>query len=110
MALIALAFLGTDRLEAGDPPKKTTAHSAGWRAFKDPKTGKLREPTREEASKLSHDAARKGPAPVDFEVIVHPNGMKSVDLKGAFHMSLVARRNPDGSISYTCRRETPAEK
>lgn len=77
--------------------------AAGWRAFRDPKTGKLRAPTPEEASELSRRATRKSAAPVAFEVVVHPDGMKSVDLKGAFSMSLVARRNADGSIAYECR-------
>ena len=97
---------------AGEPaPKKPPAPAAaGWRAFRDPATGKLREPTPEEARELSRREARKSAAPLTFEVVVHPDGMKSVDLKGAFTMSLVARRNPDGSISYECRSGNGAEK
>jgi hypothetical protein len=97
---------------AGEPaPKKQSPPAAaGWRAFRDPATGKLREPTPEEARELSRREARKSVAPATFEVVVHPDGTKSVDLKGAFAMSLVARRHPDGSITYECRGGRRAEK
>ena len=85
-----------------EAPPSSPAPAGGWRAFRDPQTGKLREPTPEEAAALARRDAGKAAAQGHFEVIVHPDGMKSVDLKGAFSMSLVARRNADGSISYVC--------
>ena len=108
LALLGVAAAGYWPLDAAEPPSKSkkksaAAPSAGWRAFRDPHTGKLREPTAEEARALSRDMARKTAAPIPFEVLVHPDGTKSVDLQGAFAMSLVARRRPDGSITYECR-------
>lgn len=114
LALLGVAAAGYWPLGAAEQPsssnKSTAAPSAGFRAFRDPSTGKLREPTAEEARALSRDMARKSAAPVAFEILVHPDGTKSVDLKGAFSMSLVARRRPDGSISYECRPPAAAER
>jgi hypothetical protein len=113
LTLLGMAAAGYEPLGAAErPPKKKdpAAASAGWRAFRDPATGKLREPTPEEARELSRRDAQKSAAPTAFEVVVHPDGMKSVDLKGAFTMSLAARRNPDGSISYECRSGNGTEK
>ena len=115
LAITAAAVLPLRAEEKPRPRQRSAAATsasssapvAGWRAFRDPVTGKLREPTPEEALELSRRAAaRKSVAPVAFEVVVHPDGMKSVDLQGAFDMSLVARRNADGSISYECRPAT----
>ena len=76
---------------------------AGLRAFRDPVTGKLRPPTREEAAALARTQAQAAPErEIAFEVVVHPNGMKSVDLQGAFDQATVATRNPDGSIRMRC--------
>jgi hypothetical protein len=75
----------------------------GLRAFRDPVTGELRKPTAEEAAALAQAEAEAAPErqPV-FEVVVHPDGMKSVDLQGAFTSAAVATRNPDGSITVRC--------
>lgn len=114
LAVLCAAAPGSWPLSAAEQPstskKRSAPPSGGWRAFRDPHTGKLREPTAEEARALSRDMARKGAAPVAFEVLVHPDGTKSVDLQGAFAMSLVARRMPDGSISYECRPAGAAEQ
>jgi hypothetical protein len=76
---------------------------AGLRAFIDPQTGQLREPTPEEAAELAAAVhAARLQALSELEVVVHPDGMKSVDLKDAFMIDLVARRNPDGSFSIGC--------
>jgi hypothetical protein len=85
------------------------AAEAGWRVFVDPRTGELREPTRDEALELSRASAQRPGDFIVFEVVTHPNGMRSVDLRDAFEMHLVARRNPDGSISMECVRSTPGE-
>ena len=77
---------------------------AGLRAFIDPQTGQLREPTPEEAAELAAAVhAARLQALSELEVVVHPDGMKSVDLKDAFMIDLVARRNPDGSLSIGCQ-------
>ncbi len=75
----------------------------GLRAFIDPQTGQLRQPTPEEAAQLGAAAhAARIRALSELEVVVHPDGMRSVDLKDAFQTDLVARRNPDGSLSIGC--------
>lgn len=79
--------------------KKSSA--AGLRAYKDPVTGKLRAPTPEEARALSR-MARAFVQRRELEAVTHPNGMTSVDLKDAFLLDIVARRNPDGSLSLDC--------
>lgn len=76
---------------------------AGLRAFIDPQTGQLREPTPEEAAQLAATVhTSRLQALSELEIVVHPDGMKSVDLKDAFLIDLVARRNPDGSLSIGC--------
>lgn len=113
LALLGVAAAGCWPLSAAERPSKkksSAVTSGGWRAFRDPSTGKLREPTAEEARALAREMARQKAAPVAFEVLVHPDGTKSVDLKGAFAMSLVARRRPDGSISYECLPAAAAER
>jgi hypothetical protein len=108
MATAASAPLNAAEAKASKAPEHkvaaaaSPAPAAGWRAFRDRRTGKLREPTPEEALELSRQAARKSAAPVTFEVVVHPDGTKSVDLQGAFDMSMVAHRNADGSLNYEC--------
>jgi hypothetical protein len=37
-----------------------------------------------------------------YRVVVAPNGMKTVELDDAFDMSVLAVREPDGSIRYRC--------
>jgi len=91
----------------GNPPAtakaKAPASEPAMRVFIDPQTGQLREPTPEEARALS-EAVRKAaaPEPEDFEPVRHPDGMVSVDLKGAFMSHVIAQRNPDGSFSAWC--------
>ena len=76
---------------------------AGLRAFIDPQTGQLRAPTPEEAAQLAAEVhASRLQALSELEVVVHPDGMKSVDLQDAFLIDLVARRNPDGSLTTAC--------
>jgi hypothetical protein len=70
----------------------------------DPATGRLRAPTPEEKRWLA-EAAR---ARLDrrrtrtYRVVVAPNGMKTIELDDAFDMSVMAVREPDGSIRYRC--------
>src|SRR5262249_22752509 len=87
-----------------DPAAQATSRpTAGLRAFRDPVTGKLRPPTREEAAAFARaEAEAAAERSVVFEVVLHPDGMKSVDLQGAFDVAAVAVRNPDGSVSARC--------
>ena len=84
-------------------PSEALAKEGGLRAFRDPVTGELRKPTREEAAAAARADAQAAPErqPV-FEVVVHPDSMKTVDLQGAFMVAAVATRNPDGSITVRC--------
>lgn len=108
LLLVSCAILGGFARAADEPPRKAPkkivvkrAGTAGMRAFRDPETGRLREPTAEEARKLSR-MARAFVRQQELEAVAHPNGMTSVDLKDAFLLDIVARRNPDGSISLDC--------
>ena len=76
---------------------------AGLRAFIDPQTGQLRQPTPEEAQALSRAARAEFAQEVEsLEAVVHPDGMISVDLKGRFMQDLVVVKRPDGSLSLRC--------
>jgi hypothetical protein len=74
-----------------------------FRAFIDPATGKLRPPTAEELRRLAEERrrSRTETAPI-FEIVVHPDGTKSVDLQDAFLFDLVVERLPDGSMRFQC--------
>jgi hypothetical protein len=84
-------------------PADDAVARAGLRAFIDPQTGQLRTPTPEEAARLAAAVhAARLQTLSELEIVVHPDGMKSVDLKDAFLIDLVASRNPDGSLSISC--------
>jgi hypothetical protein len=77
---------------------------AALRAFVDPETGRLRAPTPEESRRLAEAASaflatHRGRV---YTVVIHPNGMKTVELDDAFDMSVVAVRQPDGSVRFRC--------
>ncbi len=76
---------------------------AGLRAFIDPQTGQLREPTPEETQALARAAREEFARAVEsLEAVVHPDGTISLDLRGLFMQDLVAAKNPDGSLSVRC--------
>jgi hypothetical protein len=87
---------------AVDPP--APASSSSLRAYRDPATGRLRAPTPEESRRLTEAArallARRRAR--TYRVVVAPDGMKTVELDDAFDMSVIAIRQPDGSIRYRC--------
>ena len=110
-----------DPAEPTCPPVDVVApaHATpGLRAFLDPQTGELRQPTAEEARALSRASREAFALAVDsLQAVVHPDGMISVDLGDLFQQDLVAVKGPDGSISMRClpragsfaqRRSTPA--
>ena len=74
------------------------------RAFIDPATGKLREPTPDELRALAEARlkARAAQPPPVFEVITYPDGMKLVDLGDAFLFDVRLETQPDGSTKTTC--------
>ncbi len=95
------------KTEASQPKSaeaKPQAGGAGMRAYVDPKTGELREPTEEdlaEAAAQGLAAARR--APKALQAVRHPNGMLSVDLTGSEYVDFtVLTVNPDGTLSRRC--------
>jgi hypothetical protein len=84
-------------------PVEESVGQGGFRAFIDPATGELREGTPEEQRALSNGArALSADAAEIPEMVVYPDGMVVVDLKGQFMQSMTAVRNPDGSLSIGC--------
>ena len=81
---------------------------AGLRIFLDRRTGRVRPPTLAEIRALSAAGGVDYLEPLD--IVVHPNGMRSVDLKGAFEFRVVVKRSPDGSFSTRCLPPGAAEK
>jgi len=85
------------------PADDRVAITAGLRAFVDPQTGQLREPTEEEIQALSAAARLELAREINsLETVVHPDGMISLDLKGLFLQSVVVRRAADGSLVMGC--------
>lgn len=81
------------------------------RAFVDPATGKLREPRPDELRQLAEERlkSRAAQAPHVFEIVTHPDGMKSVDLGDAFLFDVRIEKLPDGSTKTVCvPHATPA--
>ncbi len=118
-SLAALALLGLcaaagaagpDDCPAIDVPAPVRV-TARVRAFIDPVTGKLREPTADELRELAEARlkSRAAEAPRVFEVVTHPDGMQTVDLGDAFLMDVRVEKRPDGSVRTTCvPHATPA--
>ena len=106
--LVATLFSGGPSALAAEkqpacPADDRIALTLGLRAFVDPQTGQLREPTPEEARALSPSARLELAREIDsLETVVHPDGMISLDLKGLFVQSVVVRRAPDGSLALGC--------
>jgi hypothetical protein len=82
-----------------DPPAAATV--AGIRVFVDPATGKIRKPTPGERRKLAALVSLDRSARV-YEIVTRPDGTRTVQLDETFMTSVVATRNPDGTMSYRC--------
>jgi hypothetical protein len=111
LLLFAAAGRGAE-CPAVDPPRSRTATcpaidpvaraAAGLRIFLDRRTGRVRPPTPAEARSL-FDAGGRGVEYLEpLEVIVSPDGMRSVDLKGAFEYRIEMRHAPDGTLRARC--------
>ena len=100
--------------QGADKPKPATATVAvddgsesvvvaGQTVAIDRKTGKLRQLTPEEAKALAAGVkAMLNRSTEGLTVVHHPNGTQSVDLQGRFQSLVVARANPDGTVSEKC--------
>lgn len=89
---------------------------AGMRAFINPKTKKLRNPTAKELRRLqrqskkkalSNNAATIQEAPVEK---VLPSGAVALEVGERGMSYAVAKRNPDGSIATECDTESKSEQ
>jgi len=87
---------------APDCPAVDPVGRASLRVFLDRRTGRVRAPTPEEARALFEARESRVEYLEPLEVVVHPDGMRSVNLKGAFSSQVVAHKNPDGSVSTQC--------
>jgi hypothetical protein len=95
-----------DSCPAIDPPATAASPERGIRVFVDPATGRLRRPTPEERRRIALSSRdRSGRT---YEVMVRPDGTRIVKLDETFLMSVVATRNPDGTMSYSCRNASAA--
>lgn len=70
----------------------------------------MRAPTLEEIRALAAEGTSGAEYLEPLEVVVYPDGMRSVDLKGAFEFRVVAKRNADGSLSARCLPPGTADK
>ncbi|HQR45871.1 MAG TPA: hypothetical protein PLB02_05255 [Thermoanaerobaculia bacterium] len=79
------------------------AGQAGMKAFIDPATGQLREPTPEEAAAAARltRLVRAG-VTAEPKAVVHPNGMVSAELGEEYMNDVVVRKGPDGKLSMAC--------
>jgi hypothetical protein len=100
LALTAGAFAQSAAKGRGDTG---VAVVAGQKVAIDAKTGKLRQPTKEESRRLGQAMKTMINRSTDgLTVKEHANGMKSVDLQGRFQSVAVAKKNADGTVSERC--------
>ncbi len=114
--LLSTAALAQDgAAQKGKPDKKelqqptlsqdvvTRVEFAGQSVAIDRKTGKLRQPTPEEARALAKGLKQLlNRSAVGLKMKVHPDGTKTLDLEGRYMSLAVAKRNPDGTVSEQC--------
>lgn len=112
LSTLALDCPAIDPVPTFEPscPAADPVGPVGLRIYLDRRTGRVRAPTPEEARALFEAGGRGIENLEPLEVIVHPDGMRSVDLKGAFEQQVVLRRNPDGSITIRCMPGPAAEQ
>lgn len=98
--MLAAAVLSASAAQATD-------ETPGLRVAKDPVTGKLRAPTAQESAALDAKAALSASrglrtGKTNPPAIHHPGGAVEQELTEASLVYSVAKRNPDGSISWVC--------
>lgn len=94
----------TQTKPAADPPLATATQDSGMRAYIDPATGKLREPTAEERQDEARASALRAQTVkgTGVEYKTAPNGaVRALDTEGRLMESVVATRNADGTLSYS---------
>lgn len=121
-AVVATAAYASGPASTTEPPARSDASECpvteaaseplplgqGLRAFIDPKTGQLRQPTTQELAAISASSrVARNKSIEGLEVEYRKDGSKFVDLQGRFMHSLRVTRNADGSSSYTCTDREP---
>src|SRR3954462_11642005 len=99
----ALALVSIASAQTASNSASSTSVVAGQTVAIDKATGKLRQPTPEEAKILSAGIAKMTNRSTDGLVVKHhANGSKSIDLQGRFQSVSVAKMNPNGTVDETC--------
>ena len=114
--LAAAAFalpvsMSSEACPAIDPPAarpSLATGEAGIRVFVDPATGRIRRATGEERRRIAVASARDRSGRT-YEVRTRPDGTRLVKLDETFSMSVVARTDADGKISYRCAKNPVPE-
>jgi hypothetical protein len=106
LALFPLALLANEPSSPSCPAIDVSAPiqaAPRLRAYIDPATGKLREPTTEELRQLAEERLKaRAATPRVFEIVTHPNGMQSVHLGDAFLFNVRMETLPDGTAKIEC--------
>jgi hypothetical protein len=109
----ATAAVPAESVTTPEATPADVAGEAGMKAYIDPATGKLRQPT---AADLKAAAAAKGkqrealqaaPAP---KVVQHANGMLSAQLGEEYMEDVAVRKNADGTLSFQCAPHSQMKK
>jgi hypothetical protein len=80
-----------------------TSNENGQTVVKDRQTGKVRQLTPEEASRLAEGIKQLvNQSTEGLVAISHADGSVSMDLQGRFQNVLLAKREDDGTITQTC--------
>jgi len=109
-AATAAAPSDASKAPAATPAEPDT--QAGFKAYIDPATGKLRQPTAEDAAAAAakqkgRQALKAAPEPV---VVQHANGMMSAQLGEEYMEDVVVQKKADGTLVFHCTSRSQAEK
>lgn len=86
-----------------DSDEEVTVDVGGTQVAVDSQTGRLRQPTREEAKVLFEAMQKLLNASTDgLTITKHADGSESIDLEGRFQNFSVGKLNPDGTVSTKC--------
>lgn len=91
-------------------PADDRVGGVGLRAFIDPQTGQLRQPTPEELAAWTKAARKEFSRAVEsLQPTILSDGTIALDLQGLFMQDLVVTRRPDGSLSTQCVPDSERE-
>lgn len=82
-------------------PDETNLPAAGQKVAVDPQTGKIRKPTQEEIQQLI-SGMQMNDSVEGLTPRVIGNSTVVVDLEGRFESVMIAKINPDGTLSKAC--------